>query len=138
MSLLTDTMTIQRKMETIITTKVNFTALAIITLNLRMAVLLTEVGTLVAAIEETFQTRVPIGDFLALVLIHITMDPPNAARRGISTTCNGLHQFLQLGGIAGHCVTAVDWVFVSHDCVPGQDYVVPHGLLIPMQSIASC
>jgi hypothetical protein len=92
MSLLTDTMTIQRKMETIITTKVNFTALAIITLNLRMAVLLTEVGTLVAAIEETFQTRVPIGDFLALVLIHITMDPPNAARRGISTTCNGLHR----------------------------------------------
>jgi hypothetical protein len=35
---------------------------------IRMAVLLTEVGTLVAAIEETFQTRVPIGDFLALVL----------------------------------------------------------------------
>ncbi|KAJ6185461.1 hypothetical protein N7519_006762 [Penicillium mononematosum] len=92
MPLLTDMMTIQRKMETIIITKVNLTALAIITLNLRMAGLLTGVDTLVAAIEETFQTRVPIGDFLALVLIHITMDPHNAARRGISTTCNGLHR----------------------------------------------
>ncbi|KAJ5469983.1 hypothetical protein N7530_007340 [Penicillium desertorum] len=85
-------MTIRRKMEAIITTKVNLTALELITLNLRMVGLLTEVATLGAAIEETFQTRVPIGDFLALVLIHITMDPHNAARRGISTTCNGLHR----------------------------------------------
>lgn len=87
---LTGTMTIHRKMETIITTKVNLTALAIIARNLPMAGLLTEVATLVAVIEGTFQTKVPIGDFLALALIHTIMDPHNAAREVISTTCNGL------------------------------------------------
>lgn len=84
-------MTIHRKMETTITTKVNLTALTIITLSLRTAGLLTGVATLVAVIEETSQTRVPIGDFLGLVLIHITMDLHNAARGDISTTYNGPH-----------------------------------------------
>jgi hypothetical protein len=85
-------MTIHRKMETTITIKVNLMALATITLSLRMAGLPTEVATLAAVIEETFRTRVPIGDFLALVLTHITMDPHNAAREDTSTTCNGLHR----------------------------------------------
>lgn len=85
-------MTIHRKMETTITTKVNLTALTIITLSLRTVGLLTGVATLVAVIEETFQTRAPIGDFLALVLIHITMHLHNAARGDISTTYNGPHR----------------------------------------------
>ncbi|KXG49630.1 uncharacterized protein PGRI_055980 [Penicillium griseofulvum] len=90
--LLIDMMTIHRKMETTITTKVNLMALATITLNLRMAGLPIEVATPAVVIEETFRTRVPIGDFLALVLIHTTMDPHNAAQEGTSTTCNGLHR----------------------------------------------
>lgn len=85
-------MTIHRKMETTITTQVNLTALTIITLSLHTAGLLTGVATLVAVIEETFQTRAPIGDFQALVLIHITMDLHNAARGDISTTYNGPHR----------------------------------------------
>ncbi|KAJ5165500.1 uncharacterized protein N7500_007330 [Penicillium coprophilum] len=75
----------------------------------------TEVATLVAVLEETFQTRVPIGDFLALVLIHITMDPHNAAREDISTTCNGPHR---------------DHEAVGDNIAPARHIVMDHKLLI--------
>lgn len=110
-------MTIHRKMETTITTKVNLTALAIITLSLHTAGLLTGVATLVAVIEETFQTRVPIGDFLALALIHITTDLHNAARGDISTTYNGPHRDHEAVG---------DSIALARHTVMGQKLPIDH------------
>jgi hypothetical protein len=116
-TLLTGRITTNHTTETTITIKAVSTVLAIITL--RMAGLLTEVVTLVAVIEETFRTRVPIGDFPARALIHITMGPHTAPREQISTTCNGVHRDQQ--AVAGS-------IALTQHIVMGLKFPIAHSL----------